>query len=739
MLSTRIYYTVKPYIPWRVRITMRRISAQRKLVASRHAWPIQPNASKPPADWAGWPQGKRFALVLTHDVEGAEGLRKCRELAALEEQLGFRSCFNFIPEGPYRVTPEYRAELAAKGFEVGVHDLKHDGKLFQSRRAFLAHADRINRYIREWGAAGFRAGFMLRNLDWLHDLEIAYDSSTFDTDPFELQSDGVGTIFPFWIDAPAAGRGRPANQPPSGARARGGYVELPYTLPQDSTLFLVLRERSPEIWIRKLDWVARHGGMAMVNVHPDYMGFGGNRGAQEYPADHYARLLQYVREKYGADIWNGTPREVANWVLQSRRASRPVEVTSLARPLPPPPPPALRGRKAAVLLYSNYPSDPRPRRAAEAMVEAGMDVDLLCLGDPAKNEPAAEQVAGVNVRRVHLVHRRDGKLTYLWQYGRFFWSSLWFLTTRGLRRRYDIVHVHNMPDFLVFAAVLPRLRGASVVLDLHDPMPELMMSIYRLQEQDWRVGVLRSLERRSIAFSHLALTPNQAFKDVFVSRGCPPDKMQIVMNSPEERIFDPDRYPETDHRRVREGEFHVMHHGSILHRHGIDLLVAAVALLRRRIPGVHLHIYGRRDHFLDRVLQVAEQVGVADVVHYHGSKTQEEIAAAIRDCDVGVIPNRLSPFTRINFPTRLFEYLCMRRPVIAPATQGIGDYFGPDDLLTFEAENISDLAAKLQWVHDHPDEVRRYVDRGAAVYRRHLWSNEKAHLAGLTASVLPPR
>src|SRR4051812_11626008 len=144
----------------------------------------------------------------------------------LEMELGFRSAFNFIPEGGYRLPLELRQELVRNGFEVGVHDFRHDGHLFASRREFGRNAAQINRYITEWGASGFRSGFMLHNLDWLHDLNIAYDASTFDTDPFEPQPEGRHTIFPFWVE-----RETGAQSNSSGA-AGGGYVELPYTLPQ---------------------------------------------------------------------------------------------------------------------------------------------------------------------------------------------------------------------------------------------------------------------------------------------------------------------------------------------------------------------------------------------------------------------------------------------------------------------------------------------------------------------------
>ena len=145
---------------------------------------------------------------------------------ASEAKLGFRSSFNFIPEGPYQVAKELRDELDANGFEVGVHDLHHDGKLYSSRSEFASNARRINSYLKEWGALGFRAGFMLHNLEWLHDLEAQYDASTFDTDPFEPQPEGRNTIFPFWVSGALSGYGDgltngSANGSGNGAREGG--------------------------------------------------------------------------------------------------------------------------------------------------------------------------------------------------------------------------------------------------------------------------------------------------------------------------------------------------------------------------------------------------------------------------------------------------------------------------------------------------------------------------------------
>jgi hypothetical protein len=296
VIRNRLYYRIKPLVPARVRLAIRSWLTRRTRERYRDAWPILPGSERRPKGWPGWPEGKQLAFVLTHDVEGASGLGKCRQLMEVEKKWGFRSSFNFIPEGEYRVTKGLREELAGEGFEVGVHDLEHDGRLYRSRERFAAKAARINRYLKEWGAAGFRSGFMLRNLEWLQDLDIEYDSSTFDTDPFEPQPEAGGTIFPFW----------------QGGSEGRGYVELPYSLPQDSTLYLLLGERTPAIWQEKADWVAENGGMVLLNLHPDYVAFSGEPPHfRKYPVSIYEDFLKHMRERHGSTMWHVLPKDVA--------------------------------------------------------------------------------------------------------------------------------------------------------------------------------------------------------------------------------------------------------------------------------------------------------------------------------------------------------------------------------------------------------------------------------------------
>ena len=296
MYINNLYYLIKPFIPRQLQLIVRRRVALNKKKRYQDIWPIDREATKLPLEWSGWPNNKQFALILTHDVEAQKGLERCHKLIELEKTHGFRSSFNFVAEG-YSDSSDMRNYLAENGFEVGLHGINHNPRNFLTKNKFQGQVKNINYYLKKWGAVGYRSPCMFHNLEWFHQLNIEYDASTFDTDPFEPQPDGVRTIFPFWVNYNSSNR---------------GYVELPYTLPQDFTLFMIFQEKNIQIWKRKLDWIAEQGGMALLNTHPDYMNFGNKEITfQEYPAGYYEDFLKYIITNYQGKYWNPLPREMA--------------------------------------------------------------------------------------------------------------------------------------------------------------------------------------------------------------------------------------------------------------------------------------------------------------------------------------------------------------------------------------------------------------------------------------------
>jgi peptidoglycan/xylan/chitin deacetylase (PgdA/CDA1 family) len=309
-LSTvkRLYYGLRPYLPTAVRPLLHRVSGPRQRRQQVLNWPIEDRYVRYQFELVRqvvvqsgrdslpylhfWPEGRRFALVLTHDIETGKGQRFVRTVADLEERLGFRSSFNFVAED-YVMDQQLAAELDQRGFEVGLHGLRHDGKSFTNRKTFQAQAASINRYLAERRAIGFRSPLTHRHPEWMQALEIEYDSSFFDTDPFEPMPGGTMSIWPFFL---------------------GPFVELPMTLAQDHTLLETSGESTPRLWLDKVAFIAQWCGMALVNTHPDYL-----QNPRYWTV--YEQFLRSLAERRN-DYWHALPREVARW--WTARASAPL-------------------------------------------------------------------------------------------------------------------------------------------------------------------------------------------------------------------------------------------------------------------------------------------------------------------------------------------------------------------------------------------------------------------------------
>jgi glycosyltransferase involved in cell wall biosynthesis len=388
-----------------------------------------------------------------------------------------------------------------------------------------------------------------------------------------------------------------------------------------------------------------------------------------------------------------------------------------------------------MVMFSVYPGDPRPRRAVDALLGEGMEVDLVCL--ESENAPRPEQLQGIKVFRVPIKNRRGGKLAYAFQYAVFILISSTIVALRSLIRRYDLVYVHNMPDILVVSSLIPKALGAKVILDLHDPMPELMMTIFNINRNSLIVRLISRIEKWSMARADLVLTVNLACKRIFASRSCRPEKIGVIMNSPDNEIFryrTPRSYSSTN--QAGNKRFVIMYHGSLVERNGLDLAVEALGRVRKSVPTAELRVYGARTLFLDRVMDAARSKGLDEAIQYFGPKRLEDLVTAIEDCDMGVIPNHRNAFTEINTPTRIFEYLALGKPVVAPHTPGIRDYFSDESLLFFESGNSEELAKKIEYVFAHAKEANEIVERGQQVYLRHIWSQEKHTLVSLVSELL---
>ena len=706
MIRNRLYYALKPFVPLNLRRTIRRWFALRKWGQVRADWPILPGSEKPPQGWTGWPGGKQFAFVLSHDVENPIGLNQCRHLMELEKKHGCRSSFNFIPEGEYRVSSQLLRELQHNGFEVGVHDLHHDGKLYTDRRDFADKAVRINQYLKQWGAVGFRSGFMLRRLDWLHDLDAEYDASTFDTDPFEPQPDGVGTIFPFWVPRPIYADPRPKAP---------GYVEMPYTLPQDSTLFLLLREKTIEIWKRKLDWIVQHGGMAFLNLHPDYLKFDGVRNeAPSYAAGLYEEFLSYVMTRYGDRCWHALPREVAAFCRERRLAHA-----------------APAQRRVCMLAYTFYESDNRVMRYSQALTERGDSVDAICLKSN-QAHPNVENIGGVQVTRVQCRDQKNQmkKLDFLIPILLFWLRSSLRLTLNHLKQPYDVIHVHNVPDFLVFTAWLPRLMGARIILDIHDIVPEFYASKFKLSPESTGVRLLKWVERLSARFAHQVIISNHLWRTTYGERTGATDKCSVFINNVDTNHFRRRSKTRTD------GKLRVIFPGGLQWHQGLDIAIRAFQKLLPRLPEADFHIYGDGNMKARLVEQTAE-LGLQERVRFFDPVPAQDIPGIMAEADLGVVPKRADSFGNEAYSTKIMEFMSLGVPVVASSTKIDRFYFNDSVVRFFESGNEQALADAMYEVLQDETKRREMVERASEYATLHSWDNHKKEYLNLVDSICP--
>lgn len=380
-------------------------------------------------------------------------------------------------------------------------------------------------------------------------------------------------------------------------------------------------------------------------------------------------------------------------------------------------------KKILMVVYSYFPQDVRPRREAEALINAGYTVDIICLKLP--DQTKFETNYGVDTYRINISKSRSSKRKYIFLYAVFFIRSFFLLNRLFLKNRYSEIHVHNMPDFLVFVALLPKLFGSKVILDLHDPTPEMSITKFAEDRDSWLTKILKWQEKISIKFANKVITTNKSFVDKFVSRGCPPDKINIVMNSPQESIFN--KFVNKSKDKSDENKYVIMYHGIIITRYGFEELLNAVNLLKDKIPGLELRVYGSGED-LSLFLEMVKKLNLENTVKYFGQVPIEKIVETIPECDVGIIPNRLSPFTKINFPTRIFEYLHMKKPVVVPRTQGIKDYFDEESIFYFEPGNAESLADVIFNVYSNLDKALEVVNKGYKIYQNYRWEHQSKNL-----------
>lgn len=392
-------------------------------------------------------------------------------------------------------------------------------------------------------------------------------------------------------------------------------------------------------------------------------------------------------------------------------------------------------KRIGMVVHAYYLRDARVIRYAEALSGAGHTVDVVCLQDP--NEPPYEMVNGVGIHRVRFERRRGGKLYYIWEY---IWAFILFtikLTRLEFRQHYDIIHIHNMPDFLVFAGLIPKLRGARLVLDLHDPMPELFISKYNL-ERGMLIRILEIQEKISLWFADDLITVDQSFKDIFIRRGIRADKINLVRNMPDERFHKAGENrptPPTD-------RFTIIYAGTIAERYLLHNVIRAVGIARKDVPTLHLQLVGKLDKegdYTETLTQIVAELGLQDAVEFHPPVLLDAIPGMLQKAHVCVEPSRHDPYTDYVLPLKLLESVAVGLPCLVSRRPTIERYFGPEDVIYYEPDDIEGLAAEIVKLAHAPEKLETLAANARRVFERYNWNTEKAtYFALLFGAASPP-
>ena len=394
-------------------------------------------------------------------------------------------------------------------------------------------------------------------------------------------------------------------------------------------------------------------------------------------------------------------------------------------------------RPVCMIVHAYYEEDPRVRREAESLVARGRPVDVFALRRPG-DAPHGE-IDGVVLRRLDVQrHQGAGLGTYLREYVTFLLRAGWAATRAHRRRRYAVVQVHTLPDFLVFAALPLRLARIPVVIDLHEAMPEFFRMRFPRASNRVAHALLRWFERISIGFASAAITVNDALAARLVDLGVPAAKITVILNSPSLARFDPALQP--DRPFMADGTLRLVYAGALTPTYELDVAIDAIARLRDLRPDlpVAFDVYGRGDS--DRALrEQAARLGVADRVVFHGRIPIEDVPAAIAAADVGLAPTRRDPFTDFSLSTKIFEYGAMGKPVIASRLPLVERTFPPGSVATYDPGDGDGLAAMILSLVDDPGARSAAVTQTRVRIGELSWDHEADRLWALIGRLAADR
>jgi glycosyltransferase involved in cell wall biosynthesis len=384
--------------------------------------------------------------------------------------------------------------------------------------------------------------------------------------------------------------------------------------------------------------------------------------------------------------------------------------------------------RICMLSYSFYEADARIKQYANALVERGDSVDVIALRQVGQPVRAVLNEVAVYRIQTRTVNER-GPLSYLFRITRFLLASALFLARRHREHRYDIIHVHSVPDFLVFAALVPKLLGTPVILDIHDLLPEFYASKFRVRRGSFVFRCLVWIERVSIAFANHAIVANHLWCQRVAQRCGYPQKCSPIRNYPARRLFHPSL------RTRVNGKFLITYPGSLNWHQGVDVAIRGFAKVKDKMPDAEFHIYGEGPS-KQALIKLADELGVSDRVIFHSLLPTEEIVRVMANTDLAIEPKRAgSEFGNEALSMKIFEFMAVGVPLVVSRTR-IHQYYYEDCLVKYyEHDDENELAAGILFIRENPSARQQQIAKALNYVNSHNWDVEKNKYLGIVDSL----
>ena len=378
-----------------------------------------------------------------------------------------------------------------------------------------------------------------------------------------------------------------------------------------------------------------------------------------------------------------------------------------------------------MVAYTIYPSDARVRREAETMAaQSGYDVSILVLKE--RSEPRRYPLDGVEIIELDIAkYRGKRKLSYFFSYFHFLFLALVEITRRFARRRIDIVHVHNMPNFLVMAAIIPKLCGRPIILDIHDSMPETYAAKFSGKANPLLKALLVWEERISALLADRIICVNHVQKEAIASHGLASDNITVVLNAPDPRRFPAARKNSAIGKREH---FDIVYHGTITKRLGIDIALEAIHHLKSLIPGIRFHVLGTGDD-LREFRHLSRSLELEACVQFNGRMLPvDRLLDELEIMDLGLISNRRNIATELMLPVKMLEYFALGIPVVGPALPAI-QYYCDDEMVSFyQPEDVDSMARAVYALYTDPTKRAQQAEKALRFLDRYGWEKHKSEL-----------